>query len=1054
VATCLRISSAFAVVVSWALLPNLGLMAAGPTPTTVDFARDIRPILSENCFQCHGPDAEAREADLRLDQREGFFGGEGAPGVVVPHRPDESEMFLRISGDDDRRMPPPDIRERLAPAKVELIRRWIDEGAKWRPNWAFVAPQRPAGPRVKNAGWVRNPIDAFIIARLQQERLSPSLEADRETLIRRITLDLTGLPPTPEEVDAFLADDGPDAYERLVDRLLASPRYGERMAVPWLNAARYADTYGYQDDGEVSMWRWRDWIIEAFNANMPFDQFTIEQLAGDLLPNPTLEQRLATGFNRNHRHNSEGGAIPEEFRTEYVVDRVDTTATVWLGLTLVCARCHDHKYDPITQREFYQLFAFFNNVPEDGRARKQGNTPPLMLAPTRDQRVRQAERQTELNLAREALANLEPEIARLQAKWEESVSGQQNDDFTITRALEVHFPLDGNVLERQGNAKVVTVVDGDARFARGKVGQALVFDGKLHLNAGNVADYSDDQAFSLAAWVSPEKNCYGSIVSRTKDGAKPEGIDLLVHDSRLHVHLNVEWSDDAIRLETVEQLPANEWTHVAVTVDGSRFAKGVRVYFNGVLQPVEVQIDLLYQSFGNNGPFRIGASGDPASHFRGQIDDVRVYEDDLTPEEVELVATAAPLNEIVGRPAEERTAAESRKLRAYYLANHAPPSIVAVSDRVRAAEEALERAIESFPDVMVMEEMTVPRPTRVLFRGQYDQPRDEVTPGVPGTLPSLPPEIPRTRLGLARWLVDPRHPLTARVTVNRLWQMSFGTGLVKTAEDFGAQGDPPSHPLLLDWLARELVESGWDIKAMRRLIVTSAAYRQSSRVTPQLLAADPENRLLARGVRFRLPVEMIRDQALYAGGLLVEELGGPSVKPYQPAGLWEELSNDKYEQDHGDKLYRRSLYVFWKRTVPFPAMSLFDAPSRETCQVREERTNTPLQALTLLNETAFLEAARGLAERAQREAGATPEERLTRAFRIVTSRKPREIELKLLLAGFHQHIDHYRKHPDAAERLLAVGERPVDESFDKPELAAHTAVANTLLNLDEAITQH
>jgi hypothetical protein len=574
------------------------------------------------------------------------------------------------------------------------------------------------------------------------------------------------------------------------------------------------------------------------------------------------------------------------------------------------------------------------------------------------------------------------------------------------------------------------------------------------VNAGNVADYSDDEKFTLAAWVWPEKDCDGSIVSRTEDGTKPEGIDLLVQAGRLRVHLNVQWIDDSIRMEVVDPLPANKWTHVAVTVDGSQFAKGVRVYFNGVPQPVKVEIDSLYQSFGNNGPLRIGASGDPASHFHGRIDDVRAYEDDLTPDEVGIVATGKPLSEIIARPAKDRTVAESRKLRGYFVAKCAPPVIVAASNRVRAAEQALEKRIADCPDVMVMEEMTVPRATHVLFRGQYNQRRDQVAPGVPAMLPPLPADVPRNRLGLARWLVDPRHPLTARVTVNRLWQMSYGTGLVKTAEDFGAQGDPPSHPLLLDWLACELIETGWDIKAMRRLIVTSATYRQSSRVTSKVLAVDPENRLLARGPRFRLPAEMIRDQALYAGGLLVEQTGGPSVKPYQPAGLWEEISNDKYDQDQGDKLYRRSLYTFWKRTVPFPAMALFDAPSRETCQVRQERTNTPQQALTLLNETAYLEAARGLAERAMREGGATPVERLTRAFHIVTSRKPSEVELKLLLAGFHRHMEHYQRHPHASEKLLSVGECPPDELFDRPEYAAHMAVANTLLNLDEAITQH
>ena len=1054
VAATQQIANVLAVAVGSVFAPNLALIAAEPAPPIIDFARDIRPILSENCFQCHGPDADAREADLRLDVRERVFGTEDSPGVVIPRRPDDSQVYLRITAaDEDGRMPPPEVRERLSLEQIERIRLWIEQGAKWQPHWAFAPLERPAVPEANDAVWIRNAIDAFILARLEQEKLTQSPEADRETLIRRVTFDLTGLPPTPEEIEAFLADDTPNAYERLVDRLLDSPRYGERMATPWLNAARYADTYGYQDDGEVSMWRWRDWVIDAFNANMPYDQFTIEQLAGDLLPDPTLDQRLATGFNRNHRANSEGGAIPEEFRTEYVVDRVDTTATVWLGLTLICARCHDHKYDPISQREFYQLFAFFNNVPEDGRARKTGNTPPLIPAPTREQRAEQAELEAEVEAAGQALIRLEPEIAMLQSKWEGSVAGELSD-FTVTRALDLHFPFDGAVDELQGKAKTAQVVGGKAHFDDGKLGQGLVLDGNIHVNGGDVADYSDDDKFTLAAWIWPEKDCHGSIVSRTEDEPKPEGIDLLVRDLRVRVHLNVQWIDDAIRLETKTLLPASEWTHVAVSVDGSQFAKGVRVYFNGVPQRVKVEIDSLYQSFGNKGPLRIGASGDPDSHFRGRIDDVRIYADELTPEEIEIVAKPTTVSEIIARPPGDRTRSEARKVRAYFLANHAPAAIVAAGDRLRTAKRALNEFVESYPDVMVMEDMAERRPTHVLFRGQYDQPREAVGPDVPAVLPALPDGAPRDRLGFARWLVDPRHPLTARVTVNRLWQMSFGSGLVKTAEDFGVQGEPPSHPLLLDWLAGELIESGWDVKAMRRLIVTSATYRQSSSVTPQVLAADPENRLLARAPRFRLPAEMLRDQALLAGGLLVEQIGGPSVRPYQPVGLWEELSNDKYEQDHGDKLYRRGLYTFWKRTIPFPAMALFDAPNRETCQVREERTNTPLQALTLLNETGFVEASRALAERVMHEAGSQPTDRLAHTFRIVTSRQPRGAEQQVLLAGFQRHLEHFQQDPEAAEKLLNVGERSADQSLDAPELAAYTAVANMLFNLDEAITQH
>jgi len=1021
----------------------------------VEFARDIRPIFSANCFHCHGPDEQARESDLRLDLRRDVLGEGLDAGVIVPGRPEDSKLFLRITApDDEGRMPPPEEHGRLKPEQIELMRQWIVQGAPWQPHWAFVPPKRPVPPLIGNGSWVRNPIDAFVLSRLRQQELAPSPEADKRTLIRRVALDLTGLPPTVDEIHAFLADDSPQAYERLVDRLLDSPRYGERTAAVWLDAARYADTYGYQDDGEVSMWRWRDWVIDAFNKNMPFDQFTVEQLAGDLLPNPTLDQLLATGFNRNHRANAEGGSIPEEFRTEYVVDRVDATATTWMGLTMVCGRCHDHKYDPITQREFYEFFAFFNNVPEDGRARKKGNTPPMMDAPTRPQLSELEKLDTRLREVRHQLRDMEPLIAQHQQAWEESLAGARLADFTIERKLEAHFPFDGAVADASGRGEQVQALDGEQVYCDGKIGEALVFDGEFYVHAGNIADYSDDERFTLAAWVYPEGARNGSIISRTKDEPRPEGYDLLLRDGHVRVHLNVQWVDDAIRLETKSTIPAAEWTHVAVTVNGSMTADGVAVYINGVRQDVDVEIDSLYQSFGNNGPLRIGASGDPGSRFRGRIDDARAYAAELTAAEVAILAVPRSVAEIVHIPARNRTADERHKLRACYLARGANERIAKALAQVAALESQQQALIERFPSVMVMAERPQSRPTRILFRGQYDQPRDEVRPGVPAIFPPLRPEFPANRLALALWLVDPRHPLTARVAVNRFWQMSFRDGLVRTAEDFGSQGEAPSNPLLLDWLAREFADGGWNVKALRRLIVTSAAYRQSSAAAPASWAADPQNRLLSRGPRFRLSAEMIRDSALFASGLLVEELGGPSVRPYQPPRLWEDLSNDQYVQDHGEKLYRRSLYIFWKRTVPFPALALFDASDRETCVVRKERTNTPLQALALMNETAMVEASRCLAERAMREFGSSPEDRLASMFETVVGRPPSDDETRVLLEDFQWHLMHFREHEVEAAELIAIGERSRDPSLDKVELAAYTAVANLALNLDEAITQH
>jgi Protein of unknown function (DUF1553)/Protein of unknown function (DUF1549)/Planctomycete cytochrome C len=769
------------------------LLACGAVPAaswaadtaSVDFRRDILPILSENCFLCHGPDSKTRKADLRLDVKEGAL--RASDPVIVPGKSADSEIYRRItSTDPEEVMPPRKSGKTLSPRQVELLKNWIDEGAPWSRHWAFEPPRRPAPPTVRERGWTRNPIDAFVLARLESERIQHSPPVEKATLIRRVSLDLTGLPPSPTEVADFLADASPDAYEKLVDRLLASPSYGERMTMDWLDGARYADTNGYQNDFARTMWPWRDWVIAAFNANEPFDRFTTEQIAGDLLPGATQAQRIATGFNRNNRTVTEAGSIDEEWRVENAVDRIETTATVFLGLTMGCARCHDHKYDPISQAEFYRFFGFFNSINEKGvYTETRGNVPPLIVLP------------------------------------------------------------------------------------------------------------------------------------------RPE---------------------DPRRLE-----------------------------------------------------------------------------------ELDLAISVA---------------------RGYGTKKHA--------DALAKQKAEYEKTI---PSVMVMEELPKPRPMYVLKRGQYDQPDKTraLEPGTPSCLPGLPPGANRDRLGLARWLVASDNPLTARVEVNRIWQHHFGVGLVKTAENFGVQGEPPSHPELLDWLATELIRTGWDVKAMHRLIVTSATYQQASRVPKGLLAHDPENRLLARGPRFRLSAEVVRDNALTIAGLLASRLGGPSVKPYQPAGLWEELAGGAgegpYIQDKGPNLYRRSLYVYRKRTVPHPALATFDAPSRETCQVKRARTNTPLQALELLNDVAYVEAARALGQLMIAEGGRSPDERIIYAFRRATARMPSRSELAVLQDGLDRYRAAYRSDPSAAEQLVHHGESPVDPDIDPIELAAYTATAGVILNLDETISQ-
>ena len=1058
----------------------------------VEFNRDIRPLLSDNCFQCHGPDQAKRKAELRLDIESAALAlNDGAmrdgARPIVPGDPAASELYRRIASTDaDEQMPPADSGRKLSAKQIELVRRWIEQGAKWQGHWSFIPPRRPALPAVAPGEGVRNPIDAFVLSRLEQEGLAPAVEAERTTLIRRVTLDLTGLPPTPVEVDSFLADTSANAYEKLVDRLLDSPRFGERMATRWLDGARYADTNGYQSDGERFMWRWRDWVIDAYNRNLPFDQFTIEQLAGDLLPGCTLDQRIATGFNRNHRGNAEGGIVPEEYAVEYVVDRVDTTATVWLGLTMGCCRCHDHKFDPLSQRDFYQLFAFFNNVPERGKAVKFGNSPPVVKAPTPRERDELAQLEAQLAAAHASFAELSSQLASAQNEWEKSFSPAQPFDWTITTALEVQYPLDGDpanhapaagpgplppkpaatrgeLIISPGKKLVPAEADVHPALARfegspgtfvpGKLGQGCTFDGSQIIDAGDVGAFGYYDRFSIAAWVQPQGDHGGTLVSRMTDAEQADGYYVALADGRVQVNLVKRWLDDALRVETERSLLPGEWHHLLVTYDGSRVASGVKVFIDGNPEPLTVRLDELNQTFAAAQPLRIGGGGGPEGRFHGLLDDVRIYDRTLAPEEAQIVATAETIDQIVSIPAERRTAAQARKLRAYFVAEAAPETIRQTWRQVVALSDRREQLVESLPTTMVMEELPTPRETFILVRGEYDKRGERVAPAVPASLPPLGASATGNRFDLARWLVDPDNPLTARVAVNRYWQMLFGTGLVKTVDDFGAQGEAPSHPEMLDWLATEYATNGWNTKAIIRSIVTSATYRQSSKVTPALAQRDPENRLLSHGPRFRLSAEMIRDQALAAAGLLVERLGGPSVMPYQPDGLWNELAGVDYAQDHGESLYRRSMYTFWKRTVAPPTMITFDAAGRETCAVRETRTNTPLQALTLLNEVTFVECSRKLAERAIVEGGSTPEERITRAFRLAVARTPAAAELEILVRGFHEHLAHYRAQPGAALEIVTTGESLRDERLDVAELAAYTAVAAVVLNLDETVTK-
>ena len=1023
------------------ILRLVGLIAIGACATgvpsaaaTVQFNRDIRPIFSENCFACHGPDAAKRMTALRLDIEAGVKAPlSGNRIALVPGDPNASELYARVSTDDTaRRMPPAAAgHDRLSDREIDLIRLWIEQGAEWQGHWAFQRPRRPEVPADRYPGWPTNPVDSFVLRKLRAERLEPSPPASREALLRRVSLDLTGVPPTLAEVDSFLADTSPDAYERMVDRLLSSPGYAERMAIRWLDAARYADTNGYQTDAARDMWRWRDWVIDAFAANKPFDEFTIEQIAGDMLPNASVSQIVATGFNRNHRGNGEGGIVDAEYAVEYVVDRVDTTATVWLGLSLGCARCHDHKYDPVTQTEYYELFAYFNNIPEKGKAFKYGNSPPFLKAPTRDQEQRLADFDAELASLVERRDVLLDREARKQVPWEDRLAGRRSD-WVDPMDLILAFPPG----------------------ATGPDPSERDFDEGSFAEFGEEADFSFYDRFSATAWIRPESP-NGAIISKTghiageNNTQSNPGWGFYLVDGRLQVNLVNRWLDDCLRIETKDAIPLGEWTHVGFSYDGTRLATGLRIYVNGRSVALNVIRDEMNQEIKSKEPLRVGRG--LGLDYRGKIRRLLLYERALTAPEVAVMAVGHRLDEIARIHSADRSSSEARKLRQAYLNALGPQAVTDLTARIRNLKRDRQRYLDNVPTVMVMQEMEPRRRTFRLDRGAYDAPAEEVYPGLPEALSDRNPE---SRLGFARWLVSADNPLTARVTANRVWQMLWGSGIVSTVEDFGSQGEWPTHPDLLDWLAVEFMDSGWDMKALLKTIVMSSAYRQSSRTRPALLERDPQNRLLARGPRLRLPAESVRDLSLAVSGLLVNAVGGRSVMPYQPEGLWTELSGGKdYPVGSGADLYRRSLYTFWKRAVPPPSMILFDSAGREACTVRSVRTNTPLQALNRMNDAAYLEASRALARRTLQEAGAGREERLRHLFRLVTARHPSDRELEVLSSGFGHHLDRFDNDPQAAMVLLGPSRGQTGTGVPDPEMAAFVIMASLVLNLDETITR-
>ena len=1038
------------VLLSFVLSP----LAAGE----IDFARDVRPILSEHCFACHGPDAAKRKAELRLDDKASALGkAESGEVVIVPGDVEKSELVRRITSTDrDEVMPPPKEHKALKPAQVALLQQWIKEGAKWTGHWAFEPVKQPTVPAAAPEGATvkgSRPIDAFVQARLTKEGLALSPEEEKARLIRRVSLDLTGLPPSIPEVDAFVADTAPNAYEKVVDRLLASPHFGERMALPWLDLARYGDTSGYHNDSLRDMWLWREWVINAFNANMKFDQFTIEQLAGDLLPNATVPQQIASGFHRNVMTSDEGGLIEAEYLNLYVVDRVATTGTTWLGMTVACAQCHDHKYDPITHKDFYQLYAFFHNVPETGKDGVRDRNPkPFLRVPTPEQSAELAKHDAEITSAEQALKELEPKLEAMQIAWEKDVLAK--GAVAEPAGPFAHFPLEDGPLGRDEKGQpIAAVLKGTATFVEGAVGNSLRVEKAGHVEAGEVFGFEKDQAFTAGAWLRL-KPAGGSPFGKMETGGDTRGWDVEFTGGKASVHLIHKWPANSIHVEAVDGLPADTFTHVAFSYDGSGKAAGVQLYVNGRLAKTTIKQDTLTGTINTTAPFSIGRRGDAGQPFTGRVDDLRIYSRALAAPELASLGGAAQMA-ILAIAAEKRTPEQKAALQKFFRESQVPDA-AAAQKRIADAKKAKDELEKVVPNTMVMSELEKPRDTFMKVRGNYDQNGDKVTAGVPAFLPQVPPRAdgkPLNRLDLAQWLVSREHPLTARVAVNRWWAMLFGTGLVKTLNDFGSQGEWPSHPELLDWLAADFMRD-WDMKRAIKQIVMSATYRQSSRVAPELLARDTENRLLARGPRQRLDAELLRDNALAVGGILNPKLGGKSIKPAQPAGTWEinEMGGQNYVKSTGADQYRRGLYVYWRRSTVYPSFVTLDAPTREFCSSQRARTSTPLQSLVLMNDPVFVEAARAFAQRVLAEGGSDSASRLTYAWRLALARPPSEHERAVLDRTLQAQLATYGQDKEAAKKLAAIGDLPKPPGMDDSEIAAWTAVSNVLLNLNETIT--
>ena len=1040
----------------------LSTMSVQAQSSKIRFDRDIKPILSDRCFHCHGPDHEHREADLRLDQKEAAFADRDGSFALVPGSLEKSAIWERISSHDESvKMPPPESNKKLTVKEIDLFKRWIEEGAEWSDHWSFVTPVKPDPPQVSNDVPAKNPIDQFIGQKLLENGLTLSPEADRRTLIRRLSFDLTGLPPTPAEVQAFVDDQSPNAYERLVDRLFSSPHYGERMAVMWLDAARYGDTSVFHADGPRDMWAWRDRVVQAYNENMPFDQFSILQLAGDLVPEASISEKVLAGFNRNNGTTDEGGAIAEEYRVEYVVDRVKTTSTVWLGMSMECAQCHDHKYDPISHEDYYRFYAFFNMSSDGGMQTRKGNATPTLEIPDPEKQEQLPKTEAELAGVKKSLVNRRTAAQSSYAEWltvkEKEIA--ENPSGSTPVGMTVHLPFeegDGSKVGNAANAEKPGTIQGKFEWVEGRSGKGLKLDGSSYVDLGDQGRFERTDAASYGGWVKIPKNGSGALIARMDDGNSYRGFDCLITGGKIAPHIINTWPTNAIKVNSKKALEADKWQHVMVTYDGSSKAAGVKIYVNGENWEWTVEQDRLSKTIITEKSLLVG-SRHPSGRLKGEVDDVRFYPRVLSGTEVKQLAGADPILSLLQLAIDKRSEEQQKTLFDYYL-NNGDQEFQTLTAKQNKLQQQIIELKKPLTTVMIMTDQPKPRETFVLMRGQYDSPSDQkVEPGTPSALPAMPDDFPANRLGMAKWLFAPEHPLTSRVTVNRYWQMLFGTGLVTTPQDFGSQGEYPTHPELLDWLAVDFRENGWDVQRFLKQIVMSHTYRQTSRVTPDLLKQDPENVLLARSPRFRLQSEFIRDNALSISGMLNEKMGGPGVKPYQPPGLWAEVGlsgKPLFKPDEGEKLYRRSLYTYWKRSAPPPNMQIFDAPTREKCTINRPRTNTPLQALVMLNDLQFVEASRQIAARMMGEGRVLPAERLEQGFLLTVARPPSATEKSVLMQLYQQSLKHFRENSEAAQQLLSLGESKNPEGLDPVEHAAWTIVASTLLNMDESLTRN